>query len=126
MMNSKPKGPKPGTPSPLKGRPSPLRGRTFPHLWAAGPNPELRPIWRKWLLARNQARFRSEEWSLTWEQYLHFIKQTGGRWGRQRGCHNIARIDHRLGWHMNNVTLKSRSEVMSRIAKEKNRKEKSQ
>ena len=100
MMNNKPKakGPKPGTPSPLRGRPSPLRGRTFPNKWAAGTDPSLRPIWRKWLVAKNQARFRMEEWSLTWEQYLQMIAQTKGNWGRHKGALNLARVDHRVGW----------------------------
>jgi len=123
MMNNKAKGPKPGTPSPLRGRPSPLRGRSYPHLWAAGTDPAMRIIWRKWLVAKNQARFKNIEWTLTWEQYKNLIQQTAGKWGRTRGCHNIARIDHRLGWHIHNVTLKSRSQVMSRIAQERNRKE---
>ena len=110
-------GPLPGTPSPLRGRPSPLRGRTFPNKWAAGPDPALRPIWRKWLVAKNQARFRNEEWSLTWEQYLQMIAQTQGNWGRHKGALNLARVDHRLGWHSHNVILKNRSDVMIRAAR---------
>lgn len=125
MMSNKAKGPKPGTPSPLRGRPSPLRGRSYPHLWAAGPNPALRIIWRKWLVAKNQARFRNEEWSLTWDQYRNLIQQTAGKWGRQCGCYNISRTDRRLGWHIDNVTLVQRSDIMAKTLKQKhNRKEK--
>lgn len=117
MMNKTHKGPKPGTPSPLRGRPSPLRGRQFPQQWITGPDPSLRPIRRKWLLAKNQAAYRGEEWSITWPQYLQLIAQTQGNWGRHKGALNLARVDHRLGWHSHNVILKDRSQVMKRASR---------
>jgi len=118
-MNTTPKGPKPGTPSPLRGRPSPLRGRTFPHLWITGTDPRTRQIRRKWLVAKNQAAYRHQEWTLTWPQYLNIINSIPGSWGRQRGAVNLARLDHRLGWHEHNVTLKNRSVVMRGAARKR-------
>lgn len=74
-------------------------------------------------MAKNQARFRMEEWSLTWEQYLQMIAQTKGNWGRHKGALNLARVDHRLGWHSHNVKLKNRSDVMIRAARKLHGKE---
>lgn len=115
-MNKKPKGVRPGTPSPLRGRPSPLKGRLFPERWITGTDPHVRRMRRKWLLAKNQAAHRAQEWTITWEQYWDIISDTGGRWGRHRGSMNLARRDHRLGWHPHNVMLKERSDVMKRAS----------
>lgn len=116
MMNKTHKGPKPGTPSPLRGRPSPLKGRQWPSRWITGTDPHVRIMRRKWLLAKNQAAHRHQEWSITWPQYQQLIAQTQGNWGRRRGAVNLARLDHRLGWHSHNVTLKDRSSVMHRAS----------
>lgn len=54
---------------------------------------------------------------MTWEQYLQMIAQTQGNWGRHKGALNLARVDHRLGWHSHNVILKDRSQVMKRASR---------
>jgi len=51
------------------------------------------------------------------------IAQTKGNWGRHKGALNLARVDHRLGWHSHNVKLKNRSDVMIRAARKLHGKE---
>lgn len=104
-------GPKPGTPSPLKGRPSPLRGRQLPHVWRSGPDPDHHRLWRKFLVARNQARYWQQEWSVTWEVYRDLMLPHVNNMGRKKTSWNLTRI--RAGaWSNDNVMAEQRQNIL--------------
>ena len=92
-------------PHPLKGRPSPLKGRTFPHLWITGTDPLRKKMYRKFLLARCQAKYRNEKWDFTFEQWEQLLKGKEHLLGRKKGMLRINMKDPRLGWEVNNVHL---------------------
>lgn len=108
-------GPKPGTPSPLRGRPSPIKGRSFPHLWASGPDPDHHKLWRKFLVARNQARYWGQDWTVTWERYRDLLLPHINNLGRKKESRNLVRVNRLLPWSNDNVTVAERITVVSAI-----------
>ena len=92
-----------------------------PQRWQAGPDPWLRQLRRRFVLARNQARYWAQEWSLTWAQYLqHHHSVLPHQLGRQHTGLCLARRDITQGWHDHNVAMVTRS-AMARQGKSKNR-----
>lgn len=113
-MNKKHKkgGPAKGTPSPLKGRPSPLRGRIYPHLWTSGPDPDHHRLWRKFLLAKNQAKYWRQEWTVSWETYRDLMLPHVNNIGRGLESWNLVRKDRNLPWTELNVMVAQRKTVV--------------
>lgn len=105
-------GPKPGTPSPLKGRPSPLKGRLMPHVWRSGPNPEHHALWTRFLVARNQARYWHQEWSVSWEHYRDTMLPHITNLGRRKHNWNLSRQDRNKPWTKDNVIAAQRQTVL--------------
>jgi hypothetical protein len=104
-------GPRPGTPSPLRGRPSPLRGRQLPHVWRSGPDPDHHRLWRKFLVAKNQARWWRQAWSVSWEVYRDTMLPHVNNMGRKKTSWNLTRI--RAGaWSNDNVMAAQRQDVL--------------
>lgn len=106
-------GPAKGTPSPLKGRPSPLRGRLYPHLWTSGPNPDHHRLWRKFLVARNQAKYWHQEWTVSWEVYRDIMLPHINNMGRKKTSWNLVRKDRTLPWTETNVIAAQRDTVVT-------------
>jgi len=73
-----------------------------PHVWRQGtPEQQLK---LRFLRARCQARYRSETWALTWEEYQDLWKlRPSNNTGRSRGAFNLARINHTSAWKSGNV-----------------------
>lgn len=88
-------------------------GKTLPHRWKTGPDPWVRTLKRKWLLAKNQARHWCQRWSISWPWYYDFMKQAYAH-GRDLTAVNFARIDKRKGWTTKNVQLITRKEAVTR------------
>jgi hypothetical protein len=105
-------GPRPGTPSPLKGRPSPLRGRLYPHLWTSGPDPDHHRLWRKFLVAKNQAKYWHQEWTVSWEAYRDIMLPHINNMGRKKDSWNLVRKDRNLPWTELNVIAAQRKTVV--------------
>jgi len=105
-------GPAKGTPSPLKGRPSPLRGRLYPHLWTSGPNPDHHRLWRKFLVAKNQAKYWHQEWTVSWEAYRDIMLPHINNMGRKKDSWNLVRKDRNLPWTELNVIAAQRKTVV--------------
>ena len=106
-------GPAKGTPSPLKGRPSPLKGRLLPHVWKSGPDPDHHRLWRGFLLARNQAKYWHQEWSVRWETYRDLLLPYINNLGRKKDSWNLIRIDRNLPWTESNVIAAQRKFVVT-------------
>lgn len=108
-MTYKPKYP-PGTYDPRAPRPN-ARGPR-PHMWVTGPDPEEHRRYRVWIQQRNQAQWRGEGWSISFEAWKQLWDQSG-QWhnrGRQRSCYCMTRQDHLLPWTVDNVQIITREQ----------------
>ena len=92
-----------------------------PDLWLTGPDPELKHLRRRWLRAKNQAKFWSQEWRLTWEQYRDIWVGHIDQLGRTTDSLNLVRRDTTRGWTLKNVHLMNRLEAMLRKTRGKKR-----
>ena len=84
-----------------------------PQRWKTGPDPWVRQLRRKWLLAKNQARYFCQRWTITWPYFLDFMQKQHTH-GRRPDSINLARINKRRGWTPNNIQLMQRSAAMRR------------
>lgn len=97
---------KPDTPSHLG---CPVR----PERWISGPDPIEHDKYYAWLKHKAQARFRKEDHSLTWEDWQELW--SGDTWlerGRSMDSLVLRRIDRDLGWHIYNVMVLTRRQVI--------------
>lgn len=59
-----------------------------------------------WLKHRAQARYRKEDYSLTWEQWWTlWPNELWNRRGRGADCVRLKMINKSLGWHISNVEV---------------------
>jgi len=84
-----------------------------PHRWKTGPDPWIRSLRRKFLLAKNQATYWRQRWTITWPFFLKFMRQQYQH-GRSLGAVNFSRIDKRKGWTPQNVHMLQRSIAVGR------------
>tara|TARA_R110002051_G_C8728437_1_gene497600 strand:+ start:586 stop:1023 length:438 start_codon:yes stop_codon:yes gene_type:complete len=81
-----------------------------PHLWITGPDPILKRLRRRWLLAKNQATFWNQTWSIDWDQYKDLLLDHVEQIGRSAENINLCRVDKTQGWTVDNTQLIHRSE----------------
>jgi len=79
-----------------------------PHVWKSGPDATDHASYRAWLQCRNQAQFRSEPWTLTFEQWLDQWQGLWHRRGRTGDSLCITRLDCAQPWSHNNVIIITR------------------
>jgi hypothetical protein len=65
---------------------------------------------RAWLVHRSQARFRSEEYALSWEEYVDVWGDRFSQKGRHPEDLTMTRIDDEKAWSVDNVKIISREE----------------
>ena len=94
-----------------------FRSGPQPHTWKTGPDPEVKAHRLRWSRMKAQAKFWSQEWTISWEDYLDLYKTATGLWGRQKQNYNLTRVDTRQGWHTWNVQMMTRGEAMLRKTK---------
>ena len=92
-----------------------------PDLWLVGPDPKLKRLRRRWLMARCQAKFWGQVWRLSWEQYRDTWSPHIDELGRTKESLNLVRRDTTRGWTIKNVHLMNRLEAMLRKTKGKHR-----
>lgn len=71
---------------------------------------------RKFQIARNQARFRDQEWTLTLEEFYSMWESHDQAWlfsGQGAEDYNLSRIDMDLGWTPENVHVIPRREMLA-------------
>lgn len=92
-----------------------------PHRWLFPAH--LREHRRRFLRARAQAKYWSQPWKITWDQYVQLFDQCEGTWGRNsehknqlgKDTHiNLVRINTLKGWQWDNVQLMDRDTAMRR------------
>lgn len=92
-----------------------------PKRWITGPDPVVRSLRRRWLLAKNQARFWSQEWALDWDTYRDLLLDHAEQLGRGGDSLNLVRINTGQGWTLHNVEVRERLGAMRRPTKGKHR-----
>ena len=108
-MTYKPKYP-PGTYNPRAPRPQSCGPR--PQSWKTGPDPEEHKRYRTFIQQKNQAQWREEGWTITFEQWKQ-IWADSGQWhnrGRERSCYCMTRKDVNQPWTAQNVIIITREE----------------
>lgn len=89
--------------------------RKTPERWISGPDPIEHEKYYAWQKHRAQAKFRGEDYSLTWEQWQTiwptelFLKR--GR-GVDDLCVSLNNLEE--GWHLWNVVVCTRKEQLKR------------
>lgn len=71
---------------------------------------------RKHQVARNQARFRDQEWDISEQQYFDMWEEIPGSWlfsGQSGEDYNLSRKDMERGWTVDNVHVIPRREMLA-------------
>ena len=92
-----------------------------PQRWITGPDPVVKALRRRWLLAKNQARFWSQEWRLDWDTYRDLLLDHADQLGRSGDSLNLVRINTEQGWTLHNVEVRERLGAMRRPTKGRHR-----
>lgn len=89
-------------------------GRTFPNEWASGPDEYKHKFYRAFAQQRNQAQWRNEGWTMSFEEWFDFWGEDIER--RGRGAEDLAmtRKDSSQPWTLENVELITRKEHLQR------------
>lgn len=82
-----------------------------PSKWVTGPDPVRHDKYYAWLKHRSQARYRDEDYELTWEQWESlWPNELWFRRGRARTDLCLQRIDPTGAWSMSNCEITTRLE----------------
>ena len=73
------------------------------------------------MLAKNQAKFWSQEWALDWDTYRDILLDHAEQLGRRGDSMNLVRINTREGWTPGNVEVRERIKAMRRPTQGKHR-----
>ena len=71
-------------------------------------------MYRKYTIARCQAKYWNQPFDLTFKQYYNAYQKAGltaNDTGRKADSLNIARINTKLGWNVKNICFKKRTNV---------------
>ena len=66
------------------------------------------------MVARVQARYWHQEWTITWETYRTIMLPYINQMGRKKDSWNLIRIDRNLPWTETNVIAAQRKTVVER------------
>lgn len=109
---------KDGTPCKKPGRkPDPAKQRgpsTFdrtaprPSRWVTGPDEFKHDMYHPWQMARAQAKFRGEEWDLSFEEYYNLWRDYWHNRGRKAEHSCMTRKDIEGPWDKNNTHVINR------------------
>ena len=91
-----------------------------PNAWITGTDPLVHEMYRTFVQARNQANFRGETWSLTFDDYQALWREHWQHKGRTVNDYCMARLDVELAWDLGNVEVLSRHEHFGRANRRRN------
>ena len=84
-----------------------------PHVWVTGPDPEEHKKYRVFIQQRNQANYRLETWTITFEEWWD-IWEKSGHWD-QRGCKQgqycMSRIGDQGEYSSTNVFIQQHGQI---------------
>lgn len=91
-------------------------GRTGPrpHVWMCGPDEYKHSMYMPWMRAKAQARFRNEDWSMSFEEFYELWKIEWPNRGRKPDDICMTRDDPDGAWDVDNTILITRSEHLKR------------
>jgi hypothetical protein len=81
-----------------------------PKTWVSGPDPAEHQRYRVFMQQRNQAQWREEGWTISFETWKRMWADSG-QWlnrGRERGCYCMTRLDWSLPWTADNTVIVTR------------------
>jgi hypothetical protein len=86
----------------------------------------LRPLRRAFKVAECQARYRHQEWLLTWDDWLALWLPNDRYLQKGRGAnsYSVSRLDLDLPWHPLNVTCETKHDYLLRITPQKTQRRK--
>jgi hypothetical protein len=85
-----------------------------PNSWKSGPDPLVHRKYFPWLSARSQARYRSEEFLLSWEDWLAlWPDHLWDKRGRKSDELALTRINHKGAWSIDNCHIVTRAQQLS-------------
>lgn len=90
-----------------------------PYAWKTGPDPELHRKYRAFIQQKNQAQFRGETWSLTFEQWCQAWGTEYHRRGRGSQDLCLTRWDLDGDWTVENTILLERGLHMRRCGQKR-------
>ena len=93
------------------------KGTIMPDKWKSGPCPRRHAMYKAFGQQKNQANFRKETWTLTFDEYAELWNELWEQRGMGAEQYCSVRIDPRLGWETGNVTLMTRKDQLSRNLK---------
>lgn len=85
-----------------------------PEQWKSGPDQTDHDSYYAWLQCRNQARYRKEPWTLSFEQWLEHWSGLWHRRGRTSEGLCITRRDGEGAWSTDNVIIITRRQHAQR------------
>ena len=81
-----------------------------PQVWVSGPDPEEHAKYRAWIQMKNQAQWRGEAWTISFEEYKQLWGEHWHNRGREKGCYCMTRQDWSLPWTVANTHIVTRQE----------------
>lgn len=81
-----------------------------PHVWIIGDDHYKHQMYHPWQAARAQAKFRDEEWALTFDDYFQAWNGLWDQKGRLSDDLCMTRIDYEGAWSPDNIMIISRRE----------------
>jgi hypothetical protein len=95
-----------------KGIPRPNARGPRPGSWISGPDPEEHKRYKIWIQQKNQAQYREEGWTISFEAWKQLWAESG-QWfnrGRVKGTWCMTRRDWSTPWTVDNVIIVTREE----------------
>ena len=100
-------GPKPD-PAKAKKPSTFVRDVPRPQVWITGPDEFKHSMYHPWQMSKAQAKFREEDWELTFEQYYDLWKDYWHQRGRQADDYCMTRDDVSGAWSVDNIRIITR------------------
>jgi len=90
-------------------------GRPPNKTWITGSDPVRRDKYYAWQKHRAQAKYRREDYELTWEQWEDLWQdEYWFKRGRHTDCYCLMRLDFTDSWRIDNVEIVERSVYLKR------------
>lgn len=81
-----------------------------PQVWVTGPDPVEHKKYRAFIQQKNQAQFREEGWTITFDEWKALWGDLWHQRGRARGDYCMTRIDRDQPWTTDNTHVITREE----------------
>lgn len=81
------------------------KGSITPWKWISGPDFDKHEYYRPFTQQRNQAKWRNEEWDMTFDEWYEMYGEYISQRGRKQGQCYMVRLDPELPWHITNCEI---------------------